>query len=130
MTVKVSNTRVTNAQILGSLQDLATLVGGLAERVSVLEGGTVVAQPATGKANTRKNPAKKGSWKGTKATRATKAPVTKTLTRKAWQEVRRTKGGTVRVAFRGLTREQAFEKGLCPGYRLPDGSMRAALSDA
>jgi hypothetical protein len=50
-----------------------------------------------------------------------------TLTRGAWKALRTTKAGKVRKAFAGMTREQAFEAGLCPGYRLPTGDMRAAL---
>lgn len=63
------------------------------------------------------------------AKKAAQAP-TKTLTRKAWQDLRRTKGGTVRKAFAGLTREQAFEAGLCEGFTLPTGDLRKALKSA
>lgn len=56
------------------------------------------------------------------------AEVTKTLTRSAWKSLRTTKAGKVRKAFAGLTREQAFEAGLCPGFRLPTGDMRRSLS--
>ena len=49
------------------------------------------------------------------------------LTRAAWKSLRTPKGGKVRKAFAGMTREQAFEAGLCEGYRLPTGEMRAAL---
>ncbi len=52
------------------------------------------------------------------------------LTRAAWKKLRTTRKGDVRKAFAGMTREQAFEAGLCPGFRLPTGDMRAALSQA
>jgi len=54
-------------------------------------------------------------------------PALKVLTRGAWKAARMTKGGKVRKAFAGLTREQALEAGLLPGYRMPTGDMRAAL---
>lgn len=54
----------------------------------------------------------------------------KTLTRSAWQTLRRTKGGVVRKAFAGLTREQAFEAGLCEGFVLPTGELRRSLKAA
>lgn len=50
------------------------------------------------------------------------------LTRAAWKTLRTTRKGTVRKAFAGLTREQAFEAGLCEGFRMPEGTMRAHLA--
>lgn len=52
------------------------------------------------------------------------------LTRAAWKSLRMTRSGKVRKAYAGLTREQAYEAGLCEGYRLPTGDMRKALSQA
>jgi hypothetical protein len=52
---------------------------------------------------------------------------TKPLSRSAWQTLRRTKGGQVRAAFKGLTREAAFEAGLCPGFHLPTNERRDAI---
>ena len=58
------------------------------------------------------------------------APTTKPLSRSAWKAARLTKAGTVRKEFAGLTREQAFAKGLLPGYHLPTGAMKAAIKAA
>ena len=55
------------------------------------------------------------------------APTTKPLTRSVWKSLRTTKAGKVRKAFAGLTREQALEAGLCEGYHMPTGEMRAAF---
>ena len=52
------------------------------------------------------------------------------LTRAAWKSLRMTRSGKVRKAFAGLTREQAHEAGLTPGYRLPTGEMRAVIREA
>ena len=97
--------------------DLATLVANAvasalaAAQISTTVDLTEPAVAVTAQACTAENP----------------APV---LTRKVWHDLRTTKAGKVRKAFVGLTREQAHEAGLCPGYRLPTGAMRAALSQA
>lgn len=58
------------------------------------------------------------------------AAPTKALTRSAWKALRMTKAGKVRKQFAGMTREQALEAGLLPGYHLPTGAMRVALAEA
>ena len=57
------------------------------------------------------------------------APEAKVLTRSAWKTARMTRNGKVRKAFVGLTREQALEAGLLPGYVMPTGAMREHLSE-
>lgn len=52
---------------------------------------------------------------------------TKALSRSEWKRLRMTRTGTVRKAFAGLNREQAFEAGLCPGFHLPTGERREAI---
>lgn len=52
---------------------------------------------------------------------------TKPLSRSEWKRLRMTRTGTVRKAFAGLNREQAFEAGLCPGFHLPTGERREAI---
>jgi propanediol dehydratase small subunit len=49
--------RVTNREILTALQGVVAVVSDLNDRVTALEGKTVTAKPASGKARTRK-PAK------------------------------------------------------------------------
>lgn len=62
-------------------------------------------------------------------TTAPAAPTTKPLTRSAWKSLRTTKAGKVRKQFAGMTREQALEAGLCPGYHMPTGEMKVAMAE-
>lgn len=50
------------------------------------------------------------------------------LTRSAWKRLRTTRKGAVKAKFAGLTREQAFDAGLCEGFRMPTGDMKRHLA--
>lgn len=77
--------------------------------------------------NAKTAPAKTAPATVTPAPVEAQGEALKTLTRGAWKALRTTRNGATKKAFVGLTREQAHAKGLCPGYRLPTGEMRASL---
>lgn len=100
-------------------------------RLSAIEAGIgqlLAASGVTADAPARTRSTKKGASTKARSTKAgSKKASEKTLTRGVWKRLRVTKSGVTKKAFVGLTREQAFEKGLCPGYRLPTGELRASL---
>lgn len=76
-------------------------------------------------------PAKTARVEAASTTEASPAPevTTKPLSRSAWKALRTTKAGTVRKEFAGLTRDQAFEAGLCKGFHLPTGGRKEAIAE-